>query len=218
MNRKHIFVSSLLMVCYALFGFKPSITPHERIKEIAKEYKQYHLYKDLKVAVTDSAKYQWSQPLCIHPKGTRNHGYVIQRDSLFISEANEMMSPHGNKLYRLYIKSFDAYVNAKADQPEGQVIVKETWNVEEVVYDSLNRTGQQIRSSNDGKWYTPTTVSELFMMYKENESSANDKGWNYAVYSLEDNTKEPALLNDIKISSCIGCHKNTKYDRIFGVE
>jgi|GEM_PF-5335623 len=218
MNKKNVFVLALLMVCYALFGFKLSTTPVDRIREIVKEYKQYHLYKDLKVVVTDSAKYQWSQPLCIHPSDTRDHGYFIQRDSLFISDANEIKSPHGNKLYRLYIKSFDAYVNDRVDQPEGQVIVKETWNVEEVVYDSLNMTRQQIRNNNDGKWYTPTTVSELFMMYKEKESQVNDKGWNYAVYSLEDKTKEPVLLNDIKISSCIGCHKDTKYDRIFGIE
>lgn len=215
MNR--ILLSTILLCGYVLLSFTFSSNPIDRFAEITKEYKSYTLLKGVQVVVTDSAKYEWSQILCFIPADTREHGYVIQQDSLFISEASEVMSPHGNKLYRLYIKNFDAYVKGGSTQPVGQVLVKETWNVKEVAYDSLNTSIQQIRSKNDGKWYTPTTVSELFMMYKDKESPANDKGWNYGTYSIENQDNQPMLLNDVEKSFCIACHKNTKYDRIFGV-
>jgi hypothetical protein len=121
-------------------------------------------------------------------------------------------------LYKLYIKDYGPYVwGVEKDQPIGQVIVKETWNVKEVVYDSLNKDIPQIRSRNDNKWYTPTTVSEVFIMYKEKQDSSNDKGWNYGNVSIEDKIRKPMLFNDRKLSTCIRCHVNTKYDRVFGV-
>ena len=140
-------------------------------------------------------------------------------DSAFISNVNKSQSPHGDKLYKLYIKDYDAYIrNAPDGQPIVQVIVKETWNVKEIVYDSLNTTMQQIQSKNNGKWYRPTTVSELFIMFKENENASNDKGWNYGIYSLENKGEKPLMQNDLKMSACINCHKENKYDRIFGTK
>lgn len=207
-----------LLVCCIFFSFKISTDPTDRLNEIANEYKQYQQFKDRKIIVTDSSKYKWTIALCSRPKNMEM-GWHFKIDSSFMSKADKSLSPHGDKLYRLFIKYYGAYIrNAPVGQPIGQVIVKETWNVKEIVYDSLNKSIQQIQSNNDGKWYTPTTASELFIMYKERESVSNDKGWNYGTYSIENKDEKPLLLNNLKISSCINCHKENKYDRIFGVK
>ena len=199
-------------------GFIIVTNPTERFREIAQEYRQYRQFKDIKTVVTDSSKYKWTIALCIRLKDN-DPGFHAKEDSTFFSKADQTLSLHGNKLYRLFIKDYASYIqNCPEGQPLGQVIVKETWNVKEISFDSLNTAIQQIRSQNDGKWYTPTTASELFIMYKENPKAGNDKGWNYGTYSLENPNENPLLLNDAKLSSCIGCHQKTKYDRIFGVK
>ena len=207
-----------MLGCFVVISFKTLDNSTDRITDIAKEYHQYKQFKDTKIIVTDSSKYSWTIALCSMPEKSEA-GYHYKIDSSFISKADKAISLHGNKLYRLFIKEYAPYIkNPPAGQPIGQVIVKETWNVKEIAYDSLNSKIQQIRSHNDGKWYTPTTVSELFIMYKEQERPNNDKGWNYGIYSVENPNLKPVLLNDMKISSCIGCHKETKYDRIFGIK
>ncbi|MFA6060477.1 MAG: cytochrome P460 family protein [Taibaiella sp.] len=216
-HRKKILV--LLSILFITFsGFDIVTDKEDRLHEIASEYKSYRPYTQEHIVVTDSSKFSWTIGLCeVPPAGDSLYGFHFQVDSSFMSMANEALSPHGNKLYKLYIKDYRSYLGFKTVQPVGQVIVKETWNVKEVVYDSLNRDILQIRSRNDGKWYTPLTVSEVFIMYKEKENKSNDKGWNYGNVSIEDKTRKPILFNDRKLSSCIRCHVNTKYDRIFGV-
>ncbi len=204
------------MACATFWSFKPAPDSTDRITEIAGEYKSYRQLVDERMVVTDSAKYKWTIRLCRIPR-PEEMGHHYERDSAFMSRANSAVSPHGDKLYKLFVKDYTAYLqNASAGQPVGQVIVKETWNVKEVSYDSSNETGAQVQSRNNGKWYTPTTPSELFVMYKEAPGELNDKGWNYGTYSLESGA--PLLLNDFKRSTCFGCHKGTKYDRIFGVK
>lgn len=211
MKRPKAHLIVFLSVCCIFFSFRRSSDPIDKLARIAKEYKQYECYKKY-TPDADSTQYNWTIVTCRWP----GH-YKI--DTSFISEADKSTSLHGNKLYKLYIKDYRPYVlNRPEGQPKGQVIVKETWNVREIVYDSSNHTIQQMQSRNDGKWYTPTTVSELFIMYKERERTDNDKGWNYGTVSIEDKNKRPMLLNDMKISTCVGCHKGTKYDRIFGVK
>ena len=218
MKSKNILFFTLLLGSCIVLSFTMSTNPTERFLEIAKEYRQYRQFKDIKTAVTDSSKYKWTIALCIRLQN-QDGGFHTKEDSTFFSKADQTISLHGNKLYRLFIKDYASYIqNRPAGQPLGQVIVKETWNVKEISFDSLNTTVQQIRSQNDGKWYTPTTASELFIMYKEKAKPGNDKGWNYGTYSLENPNEKPLLLNDAKLSSCIGCHQKTKYDRIFGVK
>ncbi len=204
------YLAVLVMACCTLLSFRSSRGPVRKLNKIAKEYKKYWVYRE-RTAIKDTAKYmKWAVALCSRPC------YCIEHSS-FVSNADVSLSPHGNKLYRLYIKDRESYLkNAPGGQPIGQILVKETWNVRGVVYDSTNDGRLQTQNKNDGKWYVPTTVSELFIMYKEEEREGNDKGWSYGTVSIEDKSKETLLLNDIKISSCISCHKDTKYDRIFG--
>lgn len=187
----------------------------EKLKQVSKEYKTYQLHRN---KTTDSIALQWTITMCAaQPPIT--HRLKGIADSFSISKAIPEISPHGNKLYKLYIKDYPSYItNFVKEQPIGQVLVKETWNTMQVNADSLNSQPSKIQSLNDGNWYTPTTVSELFIMYKEKETVQNDKGWVYGIISLEKGETKPEILTQGKISSCISCHSGTKYDRIFGVK
>jgi hypothetical protein len=210
----------LIMLATVLaFSFKLRKPGVAKLSAIAKEYKSYTMHKTGKIVVTDSAKYKWTIALCGRPTNGRNTGFHYGMDSNFMSKANKWLSPHGNKLYRLYVKNYDAYErNAPSGQPIGQVIVKETWHVQEIAKDSAHANEPKVQSQIDGKWYTPSIVSELFIMYKERSRSDNDQGWSYGTYSIENPLLEPMLLNNVKLGSCISCHQDTKYDRIFGVK
>jgi hypothetical protein len=212
-----ITIITVLLVCFAFFGFRLVTSPEEKLIKISREYKGYQQYRAVNVIVTDSARYKWTITLCGRPKDPNfQMGWHLKKDSSFISRANVLISPHGNKLYKLFVKNYSDYIrNPPVGQPAGQVIVKETWNVKEVIYDSLNKSITQIQSKNDGKWYSPTTASELFIMYKEKESPDNDKGWIYGMVSVENKKEKPVVLT-ARNSTCISCHTGTKYDRIFG--
>ncbi len=140
-------------------------------------------------------------------------GIYYKHESLFISKPTTTESPHGNKLYKLFVNDWRRYEKGYLkEQPIGQVLVKETWNVEEV---NKNQTSA-VQSRNDGKWYAPTTVSQLFIMYKEEPSPNNDKGWVYGIVDVEKGPSSANVLENGNLSNCISCHKDTKYDRIFG--
>ena len=203
-------------ICFGFIAVDDS-SSEVKLNRIAKEYESYHQYNQVQVVRPDGSKYRWAPGMCFRPSN-RDTGWHYRRDSLFTSSADPVNSPHGNKLYRLFIKNDDDYMQPNKPQPVGQAIVKETWNVSEIVYDSTNKTIVQVQSSNDGKWYTPTSVSDLFVMYKEEKSKDNDKGWIYGIVDIENDKAKPLVLYQGKISTCISCHKETKYDRIFGIK
>jgi Cytochrome P460 len=218
MYKKLILLSLVSLIVLLNLSFGKKKTKRDKLKKIAKEYMYYEQKKKLQIIVTDSAKYKWTIALCKAPKNF-DMGWHYKRDSLFISNADSVKSPHGNKLYQLFIRNRDAYSLADRDtQPIGQVIVKEVWNVQAIQHDTSKHSLSQIQSSNDGKWYTPTTVSQLFIMYKEKQDSTNDKGWVYGIVDIEDNKPKPVVLFEGKISTCMSCHANTKYDRMFGLK
>lgn len=216
MKNYKIPMAALIVCSIALAGFRLVAGPEDKLIAISKEYKNYSEHRNIKITGVDSS-YSWTIALCKMPdkKELRYHTKPI---SHFISKVPVAISPHGNKLYRLFVKKYPDYLrNDSTGQPAGQVIVKETWNVNEVVYDSLNTKKTQIQSKIDGKWYTPLDISELFIMYKEGERSlTSDKGWIYGIVSVEKPNEKPIVLNNVKTSSCIRCHAGTKYDRIFG--
>jgi hypothetical protein len=216
LNFSKLHFTVLVIAFLSLCGFVLVDSEDEMLLKIAKEYKKYEVTKKPEIVVTDSAKYKWTVALCTRPKNF-DMGWHWRQDSLFMSKTTSEKSPHGDKLYKLYVKyykSYRDYINFR--QPMGQVLVKETWNVQEVQYDSTNKQIFQVQSQNDRKWYMPTTVSDLFIMYKGKETPNNDKGWIYGIVDVQDGQASAKVLYKGKISSCIGCHKDTKYDRIFG--
>jgi len=214
---KSIYTTAILFLI-VLCGFTMTGGPNDELLKIAKEYKTYRQYVYTNIVVTDSARYKWTIVLCALPPKGSDLGFRYEHDSLLLSTAKVNLSKHGNKLYKLFIKDYDNYIrDPEYGQPTGQVIVKETWNVAETEYDSINKAKEQFKNWNDGKWYAPTSVSELFIMYKEEQKPTNDKGWVYAIVNLEDKAKQPTVLYSGNLSNCISCHKGTKYDRIFGV-
>jgi hypothetical protein len=207
-----------IVASFICLGFADgSNDSQSRLEKIATGYRSFREHRQYDTARTADGVYKWTQPLCV--KLTKSDiEQRMQNNGLHLSGADPDMSPHGNKLYRLYVKDYDAYWEQQTEQPLGQALVKETWNVREIAYDKTNTTIPQMRSGNDGKWYTPTTVSQLFVMYKEAESPDNDKGWVYGIIDLEKGKESPIVLYKGRISSCISCHKDTKYDRMFGVQ
>jgi Cytochrome P460 len=182
----------------------------EKLEKISKDYKTYTLL----FKANDSLP-NWTVAGCVAPPKS----HLKPTDTFYISKAVSEISLHGNKLYKLYVKDFPSYLNTLIkEQPIGQIIVKETWNTTKINSDSLFENHLAVQNMNDQNWYLPTTVSQLFIMYKEKENPQNDKGWIYGIVSLEDKAKEPKVITQGKISNCIRCHSGTKYDRIFGAK
>lgn len=223
--KRHLFSTIIITAGMAIalvsLSFTGEDTQKDKLVQISNEYKTYDRFENIKVKITDTAAWNWTISLCTSmPKTSpyKTNGMTLVLDSLHMSSALPSLCRHGNKLYKLYIKDIKSYKDTSIKtQPLGQVIVKETWNVREIHKDSVSTTSAPIKQSkNDGKYYTPTVVSELFIMYKEAKGQDNDEGWVYGIVSLEDTSEPVKVLENGKISSCITCHSGTKYDRIFG--
>lgn len=138
---------------------------------------------------------------------------------------------HGSKLYFLFARNPDAYLNLGwqsgptdvtfTRQVPGQAIVKEAW--------SPVATTQPARITDAGfserqyppeyavhgeQWYRTGERQGLFIMFKVDEDrSDTDHGWVYA-------TLDPSyerILQLGRIESCMKCHENAKCDRLFGL-
>ncbi len=204
-------LTAILIVC---LGFAVFPDHEDKLLNIAKEYKSYNQKVSGELIITDTAKYEWTVAMCV-TMSEEESGYHIKMDSSFFSRPMAAKSPHGNKLYQLFIKNKSAYDEIQTDQPIGQTLVKETWDVQQVNIDSLTHYLDAVQSENDSNWYRPVSVAELFIMFKEEPSKENDQGWVYGIVDLK-NESEPKILSQGNISSCISCHKDTKYDRLFG--
>src|SRR6218665_2211049 len=122
-GKKIIVVLALLSFIFA--GFDTVSDKEDKLREIATQYRSFRPYVTRSVVVTDSAKYSWTIGLCSVPDDSVAflYGFHYKTDSSFISQANESVSPHGNKLYKLYIKDYRSYVGRyRKEQPVGQVI------------------------------------------------------------------------------------------------
>ncbi len=205
------FLAIILIVC---LGFAVFPDHEEKLLNIAKEYRSYKRNIAAELVITDSARYEWTVTMCIKLSDEKM-GFHVKMDSTFFSKSKAAVSPHGDKLYQLFIKNKPAYDEIQTDQPIGQTLVKETWNVQQVNIDSLTHYLDAVQSENDSNWYRPVSVAELFIMFKEEPSQKNDQGWVYGIVDLK-NESEPKILSQGNISSCISCHKDTKYDRLFG--
>lgn len=214
-------IMSAFLIMFGVYGFTQPKNQIKKMDKIKKQYKDYQLHTTLSEYKrhSSSTELDWTVTQCQSLSVDSNGFQTFHKtDDSFYSNANPDKSPHGDKVYKLYVKKYDEYLsNDSTGQSIGQTLVKETWNVRPVTEDDPPFL-PRIQSKIDGKLYTPTSVSELFIMYKEDKTAENDLGWVYGSVSLEDKNAVPLLYNDAKLSSCISCHSKTKYDRIFGVK
>lgn len=186
-----ILAAGILASC----GTPPAGSPLDaRLLEIAGEYLKYGRVDDLN---------RWAPTLCaLHPSRAR------------FSESGDDAT-HGRKIYYLFARDRDAYVNGiKNPQPEGQVIVKEAWNpvpVEgfEIPEQARNDEGGRYvpDAKLDERTYTTGAKSGLFIMLKRGG------GWTYATVTPEGDR----VLQSGQVTSCIGCHRDAKPDSLFGL-
>ena len=121
-------------------------------------------------------------------------------------------SPHGQKLYHLYVSdpaSYAAAVAAQAPAPTGLTIIKENR------YSFLpEQEGQATSIDPSQPAWVPGPVIELFFMSKVSQSATpdTDAGW---VYGVANPSGEIQTLG--RIDSCIKCHENADNDRLFGL-
>jgi hypothetical protein len=212
MKKFLVFVSIILSIALTSMISK-KFTVDEELLRISNEYRTYQLY---------DSQAHWTYSYC-EPMTTPYKG-----DTLHMSFADPKKSPHGNSLYKLYVKDEKAYATHGAVQPEGQVLIKEVWNVRMLSYENdtvKNKTAWNRDTTitvpvylnpNDHQYYTPTTRKQLFIMYKVKPSKENDEGWWYGIVDIEQGVEKSSVIESMKINRCVKCHAVNKYDRIFG--
>ena len=180
----------------------------DRLLEIAKTYKDYG-------RVDDEAR--WAPAFCRMPNP------AVAR----FSESRDDVT-HGRKLYSLLAKDRNAYLTVAREKASavGQVIVKESWVPEEVTdltsprEVAVDRKDKVISdhflpyATKDGKTYRASKPAGLYIMYKVDPNTPHtDEGWVYGTVT-PDGKKVTAAG---KLESCMKCHQEAPYDRIFGL-
>lgn len=146
--------------------------------------------------------------------------------------ASEDDGTHGAKLYFLFAKNIKAYLGLTQEgkTPVGQVMVKETWKPVEGKHSdsaagparnaaekpatslSANRRQYYPYAERQGVTYTTGEKGPLFVMIKTEHQRGTDQGWIYATL-VADGSEVTAAG---RIPSCMECHAQAKYDRLFG--
>lgn len=188
----------LLVLSAAFVSFIASDNSEEHLLKITDAYKTY--------GISRKNEYRY-KPVACAPRATpedQNSG-----DSILFSSANPVMSGHGEKMYRLYVKNlFDYKMNFT--QPSGQELVKEVWEVARVSEDSVRYYPNARKHPEQGVWFRPVRPSQLFVMYKTEADSTNDNGWTYGIVDLS--TKK--VLQKGRLQNCMSCHDKNG-DRVF---
>lgn len=108
---------------------------------------------------------------------------------------------HGRKVYFLYVKNRDDYLN-RGNQSVGQTLVKESW------------FPKAVDDGQGSKRIEPDEKYALFIMTKLDDSTVNtDNGWVYGTVSPDGNT----VTSSGRVRSCMECHQSTPNDRLFGL-
>ncbi len=195
-------------------GGEPLVkTNNVRLLEAAASYKQWTRVSNFAL---------WAPTMCSTPAPTGVQESV-----------SDDLATHGSKLYFLYAsdeRAYDAANHQISDDdtmrkdPEvvrsqlvGLTLVKESWTPVEVAKDSQPADGTKWPDDHargaDGKVYRTGNQGDLFMMSKlPAGASDTDEGWIYGVVSA-DGSK---VLSSGRIESCMDCHEQAPFDRLFG--
>lgn len=187
-------------------GVKPSVEDEPafdgRLLEIAAGYKKYALI---------DGKMNWAPGFCAAPGGPLEP--IVSR--------SEDLDSHGRKLYYLLAAKRIPYLFAQQrENPNGQVIVKESWLPEEVDPKMARNfvrhaSGQQVSpyATRDGKLYKASRQGDLFVMFKTDpKTPGTDNGWVYGTLTPDGKT----VTSSGRVQSCMECHQRAGKDRLFG--
>jgi hypothetical protein len=151
--------------------------------------------------------------------------------------ASKDTGTHGQKLYSLFVKIPEPYLELARQAPVGQVIIKESWVPQEVKdpartrQDVLSRKltvrtedGKGVKEIQDrflpyarknDKLYHASRQGDLFIMYKLDPATPEtDQGWVYGTVSADGKRVTSAG----RVASCMSCHQQAKQDRLFGLK
>lgn len=185
-----------------------------RLLEIAKEYKDYELI---------DGKPRWAPAPC----AAAGFSEAMPDKSKPSFSASSDSGTHGRKLYvlfakqiwsgpvepgRSYTSSYTAMPKGKA--PVGQVIVKQSWQPEEVP--AADAKGAELLNFavKAGKLYRRGLPADLFVMYKlERGTPGTHDGWVYGVVTPDGKTVKEAG----RLANCMGCHQDAPHDKLFGL-
>lgn len=170
----------------------------------------YHAWQPL------DSPLRWAPQLCWIPT-------LRARDS-----AAGPATPHGRKLYQLFVQDPEAYGARPTaalwtdetvdDAPEAlafeQVIVKHAYVPEAIDADAAAATTVSALGpvERDGQWYAPRGDAGLFVMFRPREPVApTDDGWVYAGVQ-----PDGTITGAGRMASCMACHGRHE-DRLFGL-
>jgi hypothetical protein len=193
---------------------------HSRLLKIAEVYTAYGRVDD---------EFRWAPWFCRMPDPSQPR---------FSQSADE--TTHGRKLYSVFARDRDSYMQNPETIRVGQIIVKESWVPQELagklpldpvvaaepkftVPKDLAPLGiGAILTGSDhfrpfaqkkDKWYRAKERGPLFIMYKlDPDTQGTDHGWVYGTVTANGKTATSAG----RVASCMKCHE-TKKDRLFGL-
>lgn len=182
----------------------PSPSPPAYAAELTQIAETYAAYG----RVDDQTR--WAPYMCAMPSA----------GSIRVSKA-ETDATHGRKLYTVFAKDRDAYLEAvqTGASPVGQVLVKESWHPVQVdesntemngfPYSSMRRTAR----TEDGQLWKMGKKAGLFVMLKKDaDTEGTDAGWVYATIDAENH-----ILESGAIEVCVECHQQAPQGRLFGM-
>lgn len=173
---------------------------HRRLLEIATKYPGYGKVDDMR---------RWAPAMCA----------MAAPPKARVSRSKDP-STHGRKLYFLFAKNRNSYVNNEKDTA-GQVIVKEAWL--EPSYDA-HKSAAEDKNSSDVKPAQSFAAFEkdslgpksgLFIMYNTGSKAPDtDDGWVYGTVMPDGKIVTSAG----RVQTCMGCHVSAPHGRLFGLQ
>ena len=223
-------LASLLLCGLSSFGSGPDGNKglKKKLHEIAQEYREYGpMSERFREAPAACAAPEPMRPVSEEERA-RREAVIKDLERMHQSLSGDEGS-HGRKLYKLFVRDYDAYVTGiDEEQPIGQVLVKESWASEELLpgqgaiaseapaVEGHPEYTKGVVIGKDGDAYRATKPTSLFIMYKDSRKGMDEKntdnGWVYAVTSLDGSE----IMDAGRIESCMGCHLEAPYDRVFG--
>jgi hypothetical protein len=190
-----------------------------QLLEVARTYESFGLAAE---------EVRMTNVLCLPITANSLHGVTTPEHTAKASTAPDS-SPHGKKLYFLFVKMPDP---PTAEQPVGQVVVKEAWVPEEVKGGKtsgpirrklkVRRGGEWVEMETDfdpyvrrdGKLYHAREKAGLFILLKlQPGTPGTDAGWVYGTVTPDG--KQVTFAG--RVESCMGCHQQARHDRLFEV-